>query len=57
MVHLRLEEAMLDRLDNMRFKYRFESRSEVIRWLLDCALARIRNPGRASNRPARSYEA
>lgn len=47
MVHLRLEEAMLDRLDDLRFKYRFESRSEVIRWLLEWALSQNPKPKKA----------
>lgn len=44
MVHLRLERAMLDRIDDMRFKYRFESRSEMVRWLLDWALSQNPKP-------------
>lgn len=44
MVHLRLEQAMLDRLDDLRFKYRFESRTEAIRWLLDWALGQNPKP-------------
>ena len=44
MVHLRLEQSTLDRLDDLRFKYRFESRSEVIRWLLDFALSQNPKP-------------
>jgi hypothetical protein len=38
MVHMRLEEALLKRLDDFRFKQRFESRTEAARWLLDWAL-------------------
>ena len=44
MVHLRLEPETLDRLDDLRFKYRFESRSEVVRWLLDWALSQNPKP-------------
>jgi len=38
MVHMRLEESLLKRLDDFRFKYRFESRSQAARWLLRWAL-------------------
>jgi metal-responsive CopG/Arc/MetJ family transcriptional regulator len=39
MVHMRLEATLLRRLDDFRFKYRFESRSETARWLLEWALS------------------
>jgi len=38
MVHMRLDQALLKRLDDFRFKHRFESRSEAARWLMRAAL-------------------
>ena len=40
MVHMRMDEALLKRLDDFRFKHRFESRSEAARWLMKLALNR-----------------
>ena len=37
-VHMLLDKAILERLDDFRFKYRFQSRTEAARWLLDWAL-------------------
>jgi metal-responsive CopG/Arc/MetJ family transcriptional regulator len=38
MIHMRMDQALLGRLDDFRFKHRFESRSEAARWLLKAAL-------------------
>jgi hypothetical protein len=38
MVHMRIERALVKRLDDFRFKHRFEPRSEAARWLLYWAL-------------------
>jgi metal-responsive CopG/Arc/MetJ family transcriptional regulator len=38
MVHMRIDRALLKRLDDFRFKHRFESRSEAARWLMKLAL-------------------
>jgi metal-responsive CopG/Arc/MetJ family transcriptional regulator len=38
LVHLRLDQALLKRLDDFRFRQRFESRSEAARWLMKAAL-------------------
>jgi metal-responsive CopG/Arc/MetJ family transcriptional regulator len=38
MMHMRLDVPLLKRLDDFRFKYRFESRSETARWLMKHAL-------------------
>ena len=38
MVHMQIDLPLLKRLDDFRFKYRFESRSEAARWLLKHAL-------------------
>jgi metal-responsive CopG/Arc/MetJ family transcriptional regulator len=35
---MRLDRALLKRLDDFRFKHRFESRSEAARWLMKLAL-------------------
>jgi len=37
-MHLKMEKAMLKKLDDFRFRHRFESRAEAHRWLLDWAL-------------------
>jgi hypothetical protein len=37
-IHMLLDRAVLKRLDDFRFKYRFQSRAEAARWLLDWAL-------------------
>jgi metal-responsive CopG/Arc/MetJ family transcriptional regulator len=38
MAHMRLDRPLVKRLDDFRFKYRFESRSEAARWLMKYAL-------------------
>jgi metal-responsive CopG/Arc/MetJ family transcriptional regulator len=38
MVHMRVDVTLLKRLDDFRFKHRFESRSEAARWLMKLAL-------------------
>jgi metal-responsive CopG/Arc/MetJ family transcriptional regulator len=38
LVHMRLDQTLLKRLDDFRFRYRFESRSEAARWLMKTAL-------------------
>jgi hypothetical protein len=38
MIHLRLDRVLLKRLDDFRFRHRFESRSEAARWLMKAAL-------------------
>ncbi len=38
MIHMRLEGQLLKRLEDFRFKYRFETRTEALRWLLTWAL-------------------
>ena len=38
-VHLLLEHALLEKIDDFRFKNRFESRTAAIRWLLDWAVS------------------
>jgi metal-responsive CopG/Arc/MetJ family transcriptional regulator len=37
-VHMLFEKPLLKRLDDFRFKHRFDSRTEAIRWLLEWAL-------------------
>ena len=38
MLHIQMDEALLSKLDDFRFKNRFESRSEAVRWLVSEAL-------------------
>jgi hypothetical protein len=38
-VHMLFEKPLLKRLDDFRFKHRFESRTDAIKWLLDWALS------------------
>jgi metal-responsive CopG/Arc/MetJ family transcriptional regulator len=38
LLHMRYDDQLLRRVDDFRFKHRFESRSEAVRWLLDWAL-------------------
>jgi metal-responsive CopG/Arc/MetJ family transcriptional regulator len=38
-VNVLFEEKLLSRVDDFRFKNRFASRTEAIRWLLDWALS------------------
>jgi metal-responsive CopG/Arc/MetJ family transcriptional regulator len=38
MIHMRLDRDLLKRIDDYRFKYRFESRSDAFRWLMQAAL-------------------
>ena len=38
LVHILMDDAMLRKLDDFRFKHRFESRTESVRWLLKAAL-------------------
>jgi len=37
-VNILFDETLLKRLDDYRFKHRFPSRTEAVRWLLDAAL-------------------
>ena len=46
LVHVRLDEELLERIDNFRFENRFEDRTRAIRWLLKWAL---NNSGKARN--------
>lgn len=36
--HILFETELLNRVDDFRFKHRFESRAAAIKWLLDWAL-------------------
>ena len=38
MIHMRIGQVLLRKLDDCRFKHRFESRSEAARWLMKAAL-------------------
>jgi metal-responsive CopG/Arc/MetJ family transcriptional regulator len=38
MIHLQLEQDLLNKLDDFRFQNRLENRTEAIRFLLDWAL-------------------
>jgi hypothetical protein len=38
MIHMRMDQSILKRLDDFRFKHRFESRSDAARWLLNWSL-------------------
>jgi hypothetical protein len=44
MVHMLIDEPLLKRLDDFRFNYRFESRSEAARWLMGWALDKNAKP-------------
>ena len=44
MVHLRMDQEILEQLDDFRFQHRFETRSDAIRWLLSWALSRKPDP-------------
>ncbi|MGA2268138.1 MAG: hypothetical protein ABSH44_06665 [Bryobacteraceae bacterium] len=35
---MRLDQALLKRLEDFRFRHRFQSRSEAARWLMKAAL-------------------
>lgn len=37
-LHFVIDETLLNRLDDFRFKHRFESRAAAIKWLLEAAL-------------------
>ena len=50
MVHMRLDLPLLKRLDDFRFKNRFESRSEAARWLLKFALDQKPAPPKGEER-------
>jgi metal-responsive CopG/Arc/MetJ family transcriptional regulator len=38
MIHMLIDGALLKRVDDFRFKARFATRTEAVRWLLDAAL-------------------
>lgn len=38
LLHILVDGTLLKRLDDFRFKNRFQSRTEAVRWLLDAAL-------------------
>jgi metal-responsive CopG/Arc/MetJ family transcriptional regulator len=44
MVHMRLEQALLKRLDDFRLKHHFDSRTAAARWLLEWALSQNPKP-------------
>ena len=44
LVHMRLESELLKRLDDFRFKHRFQTRTETARWLIDWALKQKPTP-------------
>ena len=37
-VHMLFDKALLKRLDDFRFRHRFVSRTEAVRWLVQAAL-------------------
>jgi len=43
-VHMLFEKSLLKRLDDFKFKHRFDSRTDVIRWLLEWALKQNPKP-------------
>jgi metal-responsive CopG/Arc/MetJ family transcriptional regulator len=43
-VNVLFDEKLLSRMDDFRFKHRFTSRTEAIRWLLDWALKQKPTP-------------
>jgi len=46
MVHMRMDQMLLKRVDDFRFKNRFETRTEAFRWLLAWALDQKPKPER-----------
>ncbi len=38
MLHMLIDPVLLKRVDDFRFKARFATRTEAVRWLLDAAL-------------------
>ena len=38
MLHMLIDPTLLKRVDDFRFKARFATRTEAVRWLLDAAL-------------------
>ena len=46
LVHLRLEEDLLQRLEDFRFRHRFPTRTAAIEWLLRAALQKKLAPAR-----------
>jgi metal-responsive CopG/Arc/MetJ family transcriptional regulator len=48
LVHVRLDEELLERVDNFRFEDRFDNRTRAIRWLLKWAL---NNSGKTKKPP------
>ena len=43
-VNVLFDESLLKRVDDFRFKHRFASRTETVRWLLDWALKQKPTP-------------
>ena len=46
LIHMRLDKPLLERIDDFRFRMRFESRSEAARWLMKYALDQKAAPNR-----------
>jgi Arc/MetJ-type ribon-helix-helix transcriptional regulator len=44
MMSLRIPESLIHQIDDFRFKYRFMSRTEAIRWLIQYALQQKPRP-------------
>ena len=44
LIHVVMDPALIDRIDDYRFANRFPSRSDAIRWLIEWALAQNPKP-------------
>jgi hypothetical protein len=44
LVHLRLKNELWNKIDDFRFNYRFETRTDAIHWLLEFALSQNPKP-------------
>jgi len=47
-LHLMLSKRLVARVDEFRFKHRFETRKEAIEWLLDAALSAKLTPAKGA---------
>jgi len=50
MVHMRLDAALLKRLEDFRFAHRFQTRTEAVRWLIEAALDKKLAPKAAAGK-------
>lgn len=50
LLHIVMDQELIDRIDNFRFENRFPSRAAAVKWLIEWALAQEVKPERKAAR-------